>query len=206
MTDILLLSPDAIQSLRDRIGVDFYNDRKELESYSISLDKDASSKSPAVLYQKLFQAREYTNRSGVIYSKYLKVSVLTKKLLLQRTEERRVAISHIFQENIDILSRLRSSDEKNKYCESLLDASTENAFIQAKLFQEEANGYAQYFKMQFDFYKDIKQDILTQLGIIRSMLMLGELPLINDLKTPAQDVDITTIKPDAILGEGVVSV
>lgn len=206
MNDILLMDTGSIVSLRSQISADFYTSRKELENYSISLDKDASSKSPSVLYQKLFQAREYTNRSGVIYSKFLKMNILAKKLLLQRTEERRVALARIFKDNADVLSKLRSSEEKNKYCEALLEEDVENAYVNAKLLKEETDGYVQYFRLQFDFYREIKQDILTQLGIIRSMLMLGELPLINDIRGVQQDVEVDTGNPDQIIGEGTVTI
>jgi len=204
MNDILLMNTGSIVSLRKHVSEDFYNSRKELETYSLSLDKDASSKSPSVLYKKLYQAREYTNRSGVIYSRFLKMNVLAKKLLLQRTEERRVEIVKIFQFHADELAKFRSSDEKNKYCESFLSEDSEKAFINAKLLKEETDGYVQYFRLQFDFYREIKQDILTQLGIIRSMIMLGELPLVNDFGGAQQDIELDKGNPDQVIGEGVI--
>lgn len=201
------MTPDTLSHFREECEVSFKADRDELSRCSISLDKDASAKSPAVLYNKLFMAREYTNRAGVIYSKFIKMHVLAKKLLLQKEEERRQALNLIFRENADVLAKFRSSEEKNRYCESLLSAELIRTYTEAKLFCEEADGYKQYFRLQFEFYKDIKSDILTQLGIIRSMMMLGDLPVMNSL-TYERDVDITgqeEFNTEPIIGEGTIS-
>lgn len=204
---IIAADAQTLEAYREKFDIEFKQDRKELDSYSLSLDKDATSKSPKVLYQKLFMAREYTNRSGVLYSKYVKLSLLAKKLILQKSEERRVRLAAIFRVNSIELSKFRSGEEKNRFCESLLDPSFEQAFIHAKLLEEETKGYVQFFKMQYDFYKEIKSDILTQLGIIRSMLMLGELPLVNDLNSYEKDIDINSEFDDkVIIGEGRVSI
>ena len=78
------------------------------------------------------------------------------------------------------------------------------------MLAEEAAGYMQYFKLQFDFYREIKSDILTQLGIIRSMMMLGELKVVlNDLNSFDKDVDVTGKEPlnsEQIIGEGIVNI
>lgn len=210
MSKILLLSPDAVVHLREEFEVSFKADREEISRNSISLDKDVTSKSPAALYLKLYQAREYTNRAGVLYSKYMKMHLLAKKLLLQKTEERRMQLSKIFKDNADVLAKLRSSEEKNKYCEALLSQEQETLFVNAKMLAEEAAGYMQYFKLQFDFYREIKSDILTQLGIIRSMMALGELKVVlNDLNSFDKDVDVTGKEPlnsEQIIGEGIVNI
>ena len=206
MSNLIIADANTLCSYRDQFELEFKQDRKEMENYSLSLDKDASSKSPKVLYMKLYTAREYTNRAGVLYSKYIKLGVLAKKLLLQKSEERRILLSSIFKDNYDTLSKLRSSEEKNRFCESLIDPEFEKVFVNAKLLEEESKGYIQYFKLQFDFYREIKSDILTQLGIIRSMLMLGELPLINDLKSFDKDMDVNNeFDSNVILGEGNIS-
>ena len=136
--------------------------------------------------------------------------LLAKKLLLQKTEERRMQLSKIFKDNADVLAKLRSSEEKNKYCEALLSQEQETLFVNAKMLAEEASGYMQYFKLQFDFYREIKSDILTQLGIIRSMMMLGELKVVlNDLNSFDKDVDVTGKEPlnsEQIIGEGIVNI
>lgn len=206
MSSLIIADSATLQSYRDKFEIEFKQDRKELDSYSLSLDKDASSKSPKVLYMKLFTAREYTNRAGVLYSKYVKLGVLAKKLILQKTEERRVRLAAIFKENADTLVKFRSGEEKTRFCESLLDEEFEKTYINAKLLEEETKGYIQFFKLQYDFYREIKSDILTQLGIIRSMIMLGELPLINDLKSLDKDVDVNgEFDASVIIGEGNVS-
>ena len=203
MSSLIIADSATLQSYRDKFEIEFKQDRKELDSYSLSLDKDASSKSPKVLYMKLFTAREYTNRAGVLYSKYVKLGVLAKKLILQKTEERRVRLAAIFKENADTLVKFRSGEEKTRFCESLLDEEFEKTYINAKLLEEETKGYIQFFKLQYDFYREIKSDILTQLGIIRSMIMLGELPLINDLKSIDKDVDVNgEFDATVIIGEG----
>ena len=157
------------------------------------MDKDVTSKSPAALYLKLYQAREYTNRAGVLYSKYMKMHLLAKKLLLQKTEERRMQLSKIFKDNADILAKLRSSEEKNKYCEALLSQEQETLFVNAKMLAEEAAGYMQYFKLQFDMMRDLKSDLLTQLGIIKTMVDLKQLPLLNDVSGELQPVEYDKI-------------
>lgn len=203
MSSLIIADSATLQSYRDKFEIEFKQDRKELDSYSLSLDKDASSKSPKVLYMKLFTAREYTNRAGVLYSKYVKLGVLAKKLILQKTEERRVRLAAIFKENSDTLVKFRSGEEKTRFCESLLEEEFEKTYINAKLLEEETKGYIQFFKLQYDFYREIKSDILTQLGIIRSMIMLGELPLINDLKSIDKDVDVNgEFDTNVIIGEG----
>lgn len=208
MSNLMIFSNQELAKIRLDFDVAFKQDRRELEQNSLSLDKDASSKSPNELYKKLYLAREFTNRSGVLYSKYLKMRVLSKKVLLQKTEERRIALNFIFNNNRDELAKFRSSEEKNKFCENLLDETLEATFIEAKMLSEEADGYLQYFKLQFDLVKDIKSDILTQLGIIRSMMMLGELKVINDL-TPFKEKDIDTtgnseFNSEQVIGEGII--
>lgn len=193
MSKILLLSPDAVVHLREEFEVSFKADREEISRNSISLDKDVTSKSPAVLYLKLYQAREYTNRAGVLYSKYMKMHILAKKLLLQKTEERRMQLSKIFKDNADALAKLRSSEEKNKYCEALLSQEQETLFVNAKMLAEEAAGYMQYFKLQFDMMRDLKSDLLTQLGIIKTMVDLKQLPLLNDVSGELQPVEYDKI-------------
>ena len=203
MSKLILADSTTLESYRHNFELEFKKDRSEIENFSLSLDKDATSKSPKVLYLKLYTAREYTNRAGVLYSKYVKLGVLAKKLILQKSEERRVRLARIFKDNLDVLSKMRSGEDKNRYCEALLDEEFERTFVHAKLLEEEVKGYIQFFKLQHDFYKDIKSDILTQLGIIRSMLMLGELPLINDLKSFDKDVDTDgEFESSTIIGEG----
>lgn len=193
MSKIFLLSPDAVVHLREEFEVSFKTDREEISRNSISLDKDVTSKSPAALYLKLYQAREYTNRAGVLYSKYMKMHLLAKKLLLQKTEERRMQLSKIFKDNADVLAKLRSSEEKNKYCEALLSQEQETLFVNAKMLADEAAGYMQYFKLQFDMMRDLKSDLLTQLGIIKTMVDLKQLPLLNDVSGELQPVEYDKI-------------
>lgn len=200
---VLLFSTSEVQGLRTQLEDSFKSDRLELERNSISLDQDPTKKSPSQLYMKLYQAREYTNRSGVIYSKYLKMNILAKKLLTQRTEERRQTLAILFKANLVELAKFRSNEEKNKFCEALISPEAEESFTSAKLLLEESVGYLSFFRFQFELAKDIKSDILTQLGIIKAMMQLGELPILNNVNGFEGVVDANSPdKLDSLSPEG----
>lgn len=200
---VLLFSTSEVQALRTQLENSFKTDRLELERNSISLDQDPTKKSPSQLYIKLFQAREYTNRAGVVYSKYLKMNILAKKLFTQRTEERRQIISALFKANTQELAKFRSNEEKNKYCESLIPPEEEEKYVTAKLLLEESIGYLSFFRLQFDLVKDIKSDILTQLGIIKAMMSLGEFGTLANVNGFVGEFDANSNeKLDTLIPEG----
>ena len=188
----------------EKFIVTFENDfkacRKELEGFSLSLDQRATEKSPAELYMKMYQAREYTNRASSIYNKFLKMKILATKLHSNKAEERRVALQKEFRDHYDEIKAMRSTADRETYCAAFLPVEFEMAYVKSKILLETANNFLEYFKAQYFFWKDFQANLLTQLGTIKTMIQLGQLTgnVFNDM---SQDPQIDRMVNQAIEGK-----
>lgn len=208
--DLIQFDSNEFSALRLQVKNEFIADRKASDGLSLSLDKDPSAKSPAVLFTKMYEAREHTNKLAILYSRYMKIYLMASKAVFAFEEDKRVHLNKIFAEKAESIKALRSTDEKLRYCEDFLDADLKQRLSDSKIFLEEAKGYHLYFKHRFEIIKDTKGDILTQLGLLKVMIMMGEIKVLNsqnlDQVSEVSSEDTMSALNDTFENEGSVEI
>jgi len=167
-------SLSEIKLLRNFVITKFSSESEECKNYFVSLDRNPTTKSPAVIYGKIAEAREYTNRVGSIYMEFMKIYLLATKIHNALIQVRKDEVNKQFRINLETIKPLRSTEEKTRYCESLLPQDVNDRFQESAMLLEESKTNYIYFKARYDFLVNTKEDLLTQLGVIKSMMALGE--------------------------------
>lgn len=185
----LMLQKDpfgAISSFRAALAEE-YSSEVQRTLFSVKIDRDPTVKSPAVLYERLNQAREYANTLATCVSSFFQRHVVFNRAFQDCDARFKRLVSKGFVSHSDELKGLRSDVEKVRYVEALIPDEDHEKLLQLRLLADEAKSYYNHFKLRYDQMVDTKDDILKQLGILNTMISLRELGTGLSKATPVEE-------------------
>lgn len=151
------------------------------KDYTVSLDVDPTASGIGSLNQKLAQAREYANSAGTLRIKAIRLvaSLQESYTLLSETID---DIVNILKNADDECRKARGYEEKKNIAEAKLPNYIKMRRASARRL-EEAKTCLKVVGIVCDSLTNTKEDILSQLGVIKQQLLIGELSLKIDPST-----------------------
>lgn len=152
-----------------------------IKDYSVNLDADPTASGIQSLNVKLAKAREYANSAGTLRIKAIR--------LVANLQESYTLLSETIDDVVNTLKavdedcrKARGYDEKKNIAESKLPNYIKLRRRAARRL-EEAKTCLKVVGLVCDSLTNTKEDILSQLGVIKQQLLIGELSLKIDPNT-----------------------
>jgi hypothetical protein len=177
-------APNPIKTLRESIR----KKMDELDSFKIELPKGANLMSPTKVFMAIGEARAYSDNIAQVYCKAIEVHNACVRQVRAAERTLDVAMVNKARSKPPDIEGVKGFEERDRILRALLPAEVEALDI-AKSLEEEASAFVTAVKIRHQNMRDTRDDILTQLGAIRTGILMGELKVVDDVAHIAKMLD-----------------